>query len=32
MNKTKYDLHFDFGKEKNEELLNDEEKFDEFIS
>ena len=28
-NKKKYDLHFDFGKQKNEEYLNNEEKFEE---
>ena len=27
--KKKYSLHFDFGKQKNEEYLNDEEKFNE---
>ena len=27
--KKKYDLHFDFGTEKNEEYLNDEEKFED---
>jgi len=27
--KKKYSLHFDFGKQKNEEYLNDEEKFEE---
>ena len=29
-NKTRYDLHFDFGEEKNEEILNDEEEFEKF--
>ena len=28
-NKKKYDLHFDFGKQKNEEYLNNGEKFEE---
>ena len=28
-NKKKYDLHIDFGKQKNEEYLNNEEKFEE---
>ena len=30
INKMKYNLHFDFGKEKNEELLKDESKFENF--
>ena len=29
-NKTRYDLHFDFGNERNEEILNNEEKFNDF--
>jgi hypothetical protein len=29
-NKTKYDLHFDFGYEKNEELLMNKKEFDQF--
>ena len=28
--KKKYDLHFDFGEERNEELLNDEEEYEKF--
>ena len=28
--KKKYDLHFDFGNERNEELLNDKEEFEKF--
>ena len=30
MSKTKYELHFDFGKEKNYQLLNDKEKYENF--
>ena len=30
INKKKYDLHFDFGEERNEELLNNKEEFEKF--
>ena len=30
ISKKKYDLHFDFGEERNEELLNKEEEFNKF--
>ena len=30
INKKKYDLHFDLGKERNEEILNSEEEFEKF--
>ena len=30
VNKKKYDLHFDFGKERNDEILNDENEYNKF--
>ena len=30
INKKKYDLHFDLGKERNDELLDDEKEFEKF--
>ena len=30
ISKKKYDLHFDLGKERNEEILNSEEEFEKF--
>ena len=30
MEKTKYDLHFDFGPQRNEQILNDEKEFEKF--